>query len=412
MAVVGTTNAPQALQFPSGRKVARTANGNIWVMANEETGPSTTNYRFWYSTNGGASFSVDLGSAHPTYNGAAGALYVPQGAMFIDQDDYLHAVALDRIDGNLWYVRGTPNAGRTGWTMSSVHQITVGYAGISFYPDIVAHREGTGWVVHIVWTTWNDGSNSNRTWYRPVTITSGGAISVGTAVTISTQGTSIQDTTAPSIDFHHTGDGKTVQGGTPHLYVAYAHTVDSGASGGTYLVRAAYSAGPTWTWGGARNLDSTYAIGSTTGMEWLNCMFDGTRVMVGGVLMTGSGTRRLRLFEIDAANTSSTSLLTSTTAIYYGSASYDARGNIWFAGIVDAPPNAVVYAMWDRTAGALGSTTTVDATSIQNVANVAVKRGFQANRFEFAYLDGTSTPFSITHAGVDTPGLGGPRMMA
>lgn len=123
------------------RTVAQFSNGNrIMVVPTATAGGNT---QVWFSVDAGANWSVDA-----TVLGAAtGGLDYPE--VFVDQDDYVHVVGMD--DSAVEYWRGTPNAGRTAissWQgpYSPLNASTQGY------PSIVAHREGTGWAAHIVWS--------------------------------------------------------------------------------------------------------------------------------------------------------------------------------------------------------------------------------------------------------------------
>lgn len=90
-----------------------------------------------YSTNQGATWTEDT---------TGGTLPVTQPSLFIDLDGYAHLVGMS--SSQVRYYRGTPSG--NSWSWSTFYSPL--NASISGRPQVVAHREGTGWMAHIVWS--------------------------------------------------------------------------------------------------------------------------------------------------------------------------------------------------------------------------------------------------------------------
>lgn len=394
MTVITTSTAATATAYSNQRKVDRTSNGVLWTFHTvAPVGFNGIRGYFHYSTDDGSTWSA--GQAFEA--GTWGTSYTPNASFFIDQDDYAHVVWKEAYDGFIYYRRGTPNAARTAWTWSGATTVA-GFSNRNHY-DLIAHREGTGWAVHIVGSLTEN--SQAKAFYTRLSITSAGVVSVAAAEsTISaTLGAANANSGFPSIDFHHTGDGKTIKDGTPHLYVAWS----AGAAGANYGIRfkkATYSAG-AWTWGTEREIDSTRHLAS--GIDtWMTCLFDGTRIVVTGLFAPFA--YDLALYERDAADTTTDTrvLVTdadSTTYLISSSAAYDADGNIYIVGVDRSGAdgtNKLNYRMWDRQALALGPIVTVDS-SARNFPYVSAKRGYSGGKIEFIYTDGTASPYAVTY---------------
>jgi hypothetical protein len=384
--VITTSTASTATAYSNQRKIDRTSNGVVWAMFWDGTSTTGTSMDFYYSTDDGATWTKggEFGFA------GTGTTYTPNGSFFIDLDDFAHVVYKDRHNGYIYYRRGTPNAARTAWTWSSA--VTVHSTTEANYPDVVAHREGTGWKAHVVWSRVN---TNNFSLYAPITIDSSGTITLGTLASIG-GGYSNTNHVWPSIDFNHTGDGKTVAGGTPHLYVAWSAGA-TGSGKGIRFKKATYSGG-SWTWGTEREIDSTRYI--WTNYYWLNCLFDGTSVIITGQLYDDAE-RDLLLYERDAADTATTAReLAANTGDaggwFRGSSSYDSNRNVYFLGAKYVSGlKDLRWAKWDRASASFGAVTVIDASPGE--AYASVKRGYSGNKIEFIYTDGTASPYSVTY---------------
>lgn len=393
--VIATSTVSTATAYSNQWKIDRCQNGVLWAAFNVIDANDTSIFRMDYSTDNGATWT--FGSYVLNASGSSSNNYTPNGSIFIDLDDYCHVVFKDRHDGYIYYRRGTPNAARTAWTWSSA--VTVRGGTLFDYSDIVAHREGAGWKVHIV--TSQNQSSFDSVNYSVIGISSSGTISTASTSVISSSTYGNSNHKWPSIDFNHTGDGKTVAGSTPHLYVVWsAGAVGSGK--GIRFKKASYSGG-SWTWGTEWEIDSTRYVGSSA--RWINCMFDGTRVIMGGWVDDGSN-RDLILYERDAADTTTTQReliadTTSTDAFQRGSITYDGDGNVYLFGYDFSNPTVIEFRKWDRATTTLGTATTIHtASGVLGSHWIAAKRGYSNGKIEFIYTDGTSSPYSVTYSSI------------
>ena len=202
-------------------------------------------------------------------------------SFFLDADGYAHVSWLtwDNDPQVVKYARGTPTGGH-GWSWSF---LTISPAGgrLGVDTDVIAFRNGTGWVA---WVCWNTVSNTGGK-VSQINISSAGALSV--AATISgpnTAGTAYQP---GSLEFNHTGDGRT-PAAAPHIfYTSYLQ----GSAGPVRLNRAVYSGG-SWTWDAPVQAVASANIVETT----LASTWDGARLMV-AYAVAGSAT--INVFEWD-----------------------------------------------------------------------------------------------------------------
>lgn len=374
------------------RKVDRTSNGNIWFFLWDGNNNGTGNIDTFYSADEGATWTSGGSTGFTQSNGVYQSAQI---SFFIDQDDYAHLVYRTADQGaGIRYRRGTPNAGRTSWTWSG--ESTLNSDASTMYPNIIAHREGTGWRAHVVYS--REFSPDNYVYYNRVDITSGGTVTVQTTTTLYTNPGNPNAHTFPSIDFHHTGDGKTIAGGTPHLYVGWSAGL-TGTGYGIKFRRGTYSAG-TITWETTRDLDTTHRVPGTS--QWLNCMFDGTRVVVAGFVANASGNYDIIAHDRDSADTTTTTrtlAATVSTAEYLnnGSASCDPFGNIHLLGTNadEAAPNRdLVSRKWTRATNTLSGETVIDATVADGWA--AARRAPSGHRIDIVYADNAS-PYTSTY---------------
>lgn len=388
-----TSTESLATAFFNQRRVDRTQNGVLWVLYWDGTSGVSTPMQTRYSTDDGATW-VDPGAASKFGFAGTFSNYTPDASFFIDLDDYAHVVYEDRHSGEVHYRRGTPNANRTAWTWSAA-QSAYPFASAEV-PDVIAHREGTGWKVHIVVGYYN--GSTTQTEYVRYSVTSAGGLSKDVTTQISATISSSQ-LTYPSIDFNHTGDGKTVAGETPHLYVGWSAGA-TGAGKGIRFRKATYAAG-AWTWGTEREIDSTRVV---AGGHWLNCMFDGTRIVMPGFLNEGVNNDFV-LYERDAADTVTTTrvlidnVVANSDLLVHGSASYDKDGNVYSIGRFTDVADKLGYRKWTRSTATLGPIVTVGTLS-RDSPRVSTKRGYSKNRIEFIYTNKNSSPHDVTFGGI------------
>jgi hypothetical protein len=396
-----TITAVNQLSHPHSRQIDRTSNGVTWVVL-----ALAGNIKTYFTTDNGATSSA--GSTISYASGSAGA--TPHAALFIDADDFAHLVYRDPKDGSVFYRRGTPNAGRTSYTWSSAYQVAT--AGTIEYLDVVAHAQGTGYKVHVAHAR-IDSSGNSRVDYVRLNVTSGGTISTDANVTPASYA-STSGYTQPSITFMHTGDGKTPSA-TPHVWVAWSRADASNPQ--INLVKLAYSAGPTWTIGTVRTLDSTRYDNSSTDHTYTQVLFDGTRVCVVGRVIDATPTNWVMLYERDVADTATTVRTlydghTGTTAwASYGGVAFDANGNLFIFG-----QNAgVLYrTKWVRATQQLSANEQID-TGLDTSSSMSVKRAYSGNLTEIVYqkaVSGGSYPFVYanvaTNRAPNAPTLAGP----
>ncbi|MEX0668669.1 MAG: hypothetical protein WD061_02970 [Candidatus Saccharimonadales bacterium] len=399
-----TSTTATATAYSNQRKVDRTQNGVLWAI--HVRGFSCVAN---YSIDNGSTWTNNL-SNWPLNSGGTTGDPSPNCSFFIDKDDYAHFVWKQNTDygswvkGYIYYRRGTPNAERTEWTWSDELEIG-GTFTQNDYSDIVAHREGTGWVAHVVSSFIYSATNEDYVRYSRIGITSEGSLSFDSNNYINS---SYGNTNHkwPSIDFNHTGDGKTVAGGTPHLYVAWS-AGDTGAGLGIRFKKATYS-GSSWTWGAEREISPDHYVAAH---NYLNCLFDGTRVIIGGNLYDG-GYYSLLFWErdVDDTATSSTIYLVDNgpdgndTSQFgaRGSITYDSEENLYFWGLGGGSPWKLVGWKWTR-ASLNAAVIYEESLNINSYgSNVSAKRGYSNSRIEFIYTDGTESPYDINFYGMDT----------
>lgn len=292
-----------------------------------------------------------------TNEGTDAAALMPDaagGSMYIDQDDALHIV-YETEKRHIHYVRGEYGGPEGGWTLGA--PVAVDESGGCRAPDVVAHRmDGGGWAVHIVYS--REAGDGEAAVYRQLEIAADGTASLAPLAETVLGPASAGAPAWPSIDYHHTPAslerGKAVKEGSPHLYTAW-NTGRSGEERGIRYRRALYEAGG-WRWKAEEPVDETYYAGVNEGApdgNWFLSVYDGSRSVVFGRLGNAAGQpyllaytmteqgRRLDLFESAPAGTG-----------LNGSGSYDAQGNLYFAGHTgeNGPVTAV---KWKRSAKGL-----------------------------------------------------------
>lgn len=434
MPTIGPTTIDSAASIPRRRVLGVTSLGVRWALV--YNGSAT---ELWYSTNQGAGWAQDS---------TGGNLSISEGYIHIDKDNYAHVVGMNgyRVD----YFRGTPNAGHTSWTWTSF--ISPQNASINGYPAVVAHREGTGWKVHIVWsrygqestgyyeyrcycsstmnvscspctggshghttyTNWQtpyptctcpygglcntyqygyhshnasdplafcDGCtagvtctcshehlcvssgvqsrwidtgsyNFNYVYYARYNIASDQTRTLDQSATVIGGSYGLYAPTKPVLDFHHTGDGITVKGGTPHLYAAWR----TGTTTGLLFKRATYSGGG-WAWGTQRTIASGYTP------NYISGVFDGDRFLMA---TDRSTTPFTYVYHRDSGDTATTTYTPNA-----------APGTIQAVSLTVAPSqdihmfvndagsaDDIIRSVYTRSAGTWANYTTIEATSV------------------------------------------------
>ena len=218
--------------FITRRSIQTLSDGTVLVAAVENNAADVDNssIRIWRSTDDGDTWSeVTQSGTDPLIETSTtpSATTVTYFNFFVDANDVVWLVGDYDQDSyaSLGIWRGIYSSGTITWDAP--------YLPTDMFPggvqDMVAFRVGTDdFVVNV--------QSSSFSTYSGLYIfkrTSGG--------TWSTHQTFLDsEDRASAIDFHHTGDGKTVQGGTPHIYHAY----NKGT--GYYCRKYTYSGG-TWS---------------------------------------------------------------------------------------------------------------------------------------------------------------------
>lgn len=376
MTTIDTTTFTAATAFSNQRKTDRCQNGVRWAVF----APDAVRFEFWYSTDDGATWTDSTDNVSAT-----GSSHAISGSLFIDLDDYAHFVYEDGGDGTIYYRRGTPDAACTSWTWSNATQIDSGTS--LTHPDVVAHREGTGWVAHIVMGF--TGVTAPKAYYSRVTIAANGTPTVGTLFELGRSSSNVNMSGFPSVDFHHTGDAKTVQGSTPHVYATW-QVGQTGAMDGVQFRKATYSGG-SWTWGSMRVLDSSAYAASGR----ISSAFDGTRVIV--AYADSASTSSIKVRERDAADTTTTTR--TPTALSDGvvtglSLSYDDEGDIhlWAVGTTSDDVSRIEY---DRSAGSWDGSWTVVTAADALADTLSLKRGYSDTYIDGVVTSGTGSPYDV-----------------
>jgi hypothetical protein len=392
------------------RSIARGPDGYTWMLGYD--GGFVAGLRL-LAVNADAQYTVTTG-ATISYDGS-GTTYGGKRSLFIDVDGYAHVLYVDRHSGNLYYKRGTRVSG--GWTWSAT-QTVLGNTNAADGGDIVVTKEGTGWVAHIVYS-WTNATPVSRAYYRPITISSGGVFTLGTAVQLNATDHPAGLDTRPTIDFHHTGDGVTTKDATPHLFVSW-NGAQSGANHGLRCKSATYSGG-TWTWGVERQITSSLWI--DWGRGWIQTQWDGLRWMVAAMAVNSSASQQWVLYERATDGTSvwtytlDSAVTTADSNNFAGGFTYDTTGNLWFMGHHQGE-GWYQYREWLRSSQALTGFWTIlpdlDAPTT-TLAFGSIKRGSSGGVLEFVYLSDEPTPWTArwsskaVNAAPNAPTIVGPK---
>ena len=341
---VNVNGAAGSLGF---RSLCATSTGRLWqVLVNGTT------LQMWYSDDSGATWSENT-SARITGVDASGT-----PCLFIDQDGHAHVIYSDTSGAEVYYARMGSVGVSSAWATPRVIDNASGlYAPLS----MIVHREGTGWYVHAL--DMNTSGSTLGILHRQIPVLADGTYA-GTIPTADTVASATSaDLVCLGIDFHHTAaDVTATADSAPHLYVAWIHGAD------LKFVKATYSAG-TWSWGTTRTLDSSlpgsYGRGSM--------IFDGERVLA--VARIADSSPACKLWERDAADTTTTARAIASVTIECPAVTYDGNGDVWIIGDDDRGSGGnILYKVYDRSAGTWGTETTLEAETPTD-SLVAVRRG-------------------------------------
>lgn len=405
---LATNGSITATKVGVGRRLDRMSDGTLWALYGDSAGASSYLY---YSKDGGTTWTLGQ-----TLSGMS------EGAIFVDLDDFVHIAWLAngttgfagaQLNGYAYYTRGTPNAGKTAITWGTPQNWCGSFSGSASAMDVVAYRKPgsspTTWEAHVV------GSQSGFCVGAHYTIANAGTLTDVTGSDTGFLGGNSNSTSnawahnaglgssnssgfMPSIDFLHTGDGKTVAGGTPHVFLVY-NTGTGGTANGARFRKGTWSAGVV-AWGTEAVLDSTRK--SIYSRSWIGSFFDGTRVCcVGGDWGTNEDTI---LYERDVADTTTTTTNLAlapgnTATLGSGCASYDSLGNIYIAGNdgLAAGSSNIGWRKWTRSGATLSARTNFDTTG-PVAPYVVLRRGYGGAQIDALYTDyAASSPYAVTY---------------
>lgn len=257
---ITSSNHGDSLQGSPEKRLDLAPDGSLWACLVVQGGPGSA--KFFRSADGGNSWtyantsdiSLEQSSAVPSF--------------FIDADGYAHVswIEWNKDPQIVKYARGTPTGTSTttpGWSWKIITIAPAsGRTGVD--SDVVAFRSGSGWVAFVEYTLGPSGGSQ----VARVTISASGTL----AVAATTMGplTGLQANQYGTLEFAHTGDGRT-PAAAPHLF--YVTGVQA-TSASVRANRAVYSGG-TWTWDAPVTLDTGNLLNTALASVW-----DGSRLMV------------------------------------------------------------------------------------------------------------------------------------
>ena len=364
--VINATNSFSSNTF-GGRSTFTLSNGQMWATDKSISGT----IRFYYSNDTGATWAQDTGATISDIN-ATGYWSITS-----DSDDNVFILYARSGTYNDQYAKhGTVSGNVLTWSGTGY---VFGIDGnLCKIQDIVAFKIGTDSYVAGIYQLSYQSQNHWRVvkWNG----TSWSAVSNGNV-----------DVTANvaqmSLDFHHTGDGKTVKDSTPHLYVGYWDYDNRDY----YFIKINYSAGPTWSGPTARRLIYNATSGGARGQ----LRFDGTRSVMAFLTVD---TQNIRVWERDAADTTSTDITPTSLNLDTGGAATDRLSivpekntqDVYFLGIRDTD-NYLSYAVYDRSAGTWDADMTlIEATTPGKVEWFENERGGRTGWLTAFWQPGTS----------------------
>jgi hypothetical protein len=173
----------------------------------------------------------------------------------------------------------------------------------------------------------------------------------------------------------------------------------SGSSYGIKYMKGIYSAG-SWTWGSVRTISTSYDLAG-----WVNCLFDGTRILIAGLWYDGVSPPSVTITERDEADTTSINRNPGGSPgadpdyVESGSVSYDNRGNIYLIGL-NTTTGKVICRVFDRTSQAW----TTDAAGTNRIYGAApgttylsAQRGYANKMITFVYTGTASSPYAVMY---------------
>jgi hypothetical protein len=352
---VTTDQSTTGLRYNNGRNTAVTSTGRRWIAYVS----SELSIVLRYSDNNWATSSVNSNGGIPSVTSTSAQAGL---SFFIDEDDHAHIVY---VQSNYLRYRRMANIGAsTSW--GAVKSVDGTYTKSA---DIVAFRDGSSWIAAIAASTT---SGSNVFILKAVDTTITGPTTLAGSLGYA------------SIDFNHTGDGKTIAGGLPHLYVA-------SVAGSSLRFRKYTYSGGTYTVGTNRDLDSSW-----TKRPNLSLAYDGTRSVV-----AYAKSAEVYIAERDEGDT--TTIIRTPPSLGGGNVenvgvTYGPNGNIylWASG---SSARALKRTEFDRAAGTWSSWVTINGGGLFPDA-ISLKRGYSGSRIEGVYIYGYGSPYQIQNSSI------------
>jgi hypothetical protein len=388
-ATIGTSTATTATSYGNQRKLVRLSTGRMVAVF----GDTSTNAKFKYSDDGvtWTDYQADIAG---WANGSISSYVTSGGAEYIVAVWEQSGTGGGRTNGDAYIMTGSLNSSRTSISWGSALGAGSGSGSPGTeYPTLVAHAEGTGGAAHVVLSQTN-ATPTNTVIYSQFTVSSNGVISatnVNNTIGAATYGVNVA--TFPSIDYNPV---------TKDLFVAWsAGTTGSGK--GIRFRKATYSSS-SWTWNTEREIDSTHYLADN--VNWLNCVFDGARVLIGGEFWNGS-VLNIMLYERDAADTTTTPRILAANVggsprAVIGSLTYDREGNVYVLGIgggTGAQPN---YRIWNRSTQTTSSQYFLE--SWFSGQSISAARGYYNGKIDFIYTYGNNSPYAVKYDYIQVTG--------
>lgn len=323
-----TIDGSDAYLTLEGRHSFVTSGGQMWVA----TADQANGYiHFWYSNNNGVSWAENTG-------GMLGAAQEPEGdwwAVFMTADDHVFCIYNRGPDNHeYWIKQGTISGNSISWG-GSVGVISWGVLEPRMV-DLCAWKVSSDYYLGVIYggTSATEISMKIIEWDGDVTWS---AVHQHSPL-IGQQGWSC------SIDFHHTGDGKTIKDSDPHVFVCWVNEATRDLNFRKYT----FVSGTTWTTGDQRTIHN----GAANLIRRCRLKWDGTRVVMA---VLESAATALFVYDRNLADTTTTEHIPSELVGDIDTNAYNGMGLITdietgdiFVLVKRNTDGHVSYARYDR----------------------------------------------------------------
>jgi len=371
------TTSTSSVATRGGRMVATTSDGTIWTCLYDG---ANSRWTFWYSDDDGSSFSEN------TNLRTASSSSTVKAAIAISDNDWLWFAAANSTSlGKLSYTTSAVTS-TSSWDQTPNLQFA-DYGSIDL---CVVKKSGspTYYTACVV----GERTNVNHLYLEQARVEStGGAPTQSPKVLDQTITAAKQQVT---IDWTHTGDGKTPSG-TPSLFVAY----NNAGTVGNVLVKLSENLTP-----GVYNSASsvrTLASNAAQSNDALTGVCDGSRFVV--AFIDDSSDLLPQVYQRDYADTTTTELPTSgsipalsdgaITSLSLGVADDGTSGDFRLYA-VGTTSDDVKYTEYDRSADTFSAWTTIGTTTATNLS-LSVQRGSYNYGLSLLWTSGSGSPYDI-----------------